>query len=335
MVVNAGGVGYFRVRYPGPHLKRLAARLGELDALERFTVLSDTWAAVVAGRTEIENFLHLAEALGEEDDPDVWTQVTGALRFLDHTVDDATRPLVAAYTRTLLSPSFARLGWEPETGEGDRTATLRAQLLAVLGTVGRDEDVRRASAERLSPALAGGPALAPDLVSAVLAVVASSGGVAEYDAFLERYRHPATPQEEARYLYSLSAFGDAALAERTFELARTEVRTQNAPFVVQQLLAHRDNGAATWGRVRDDWDGLVARFPANILPRMIDGVRLLCRDAAVADDVRGFLAAHPVPSGQRTVDQIVERLGVNQAFVARLGKVATVLTAAVDRLAPG
>ena len=64
MVVNAGGVGYFRVRYPGPHLKRLAARLGELDALERFTVLSDTWAAVVAGRTEIESFLHLAEALG-------------------------------------------------------------------------------------------------------------------------------------------------------------------------------------------------------------------------------------------------------------------------------
>ncbi|HXQ43114.1 MAG TPA: M1 family metallopeptidase [Acidimicrobiales bacterium] len=330
-VVNAGASGYYRVRYPAAHLGRLAGRLGTLDASERFMILGDTWSAVVAGRAELEDFLRLAEALDDEVDPDVWGHVSGALRFLDHTVDDATRPVLAAYTRALMAAPFSRLGWQAPAGEDERTATLRAQLLGMLGTVGQDGAVRSRCAALHADAVAGGADLDPDLASTIVTVAATAGGPAEFDTFLELYRHPATPQAESRYLYSLTAFRDPALAARVFEMARTEVRTQNAPFVVQQLLAHRDHGPTTWRRVRQDWDDLMARFPANIVPRMLDGVRLLCRDPALADDVRTFIGTHPVPSGQRTVDQIVERLGVNEAFVARLGKAATVLSAAIDR----
>ena len=67
----------------------------------------------------------------------------GALRFLDHTVNDATRPLVAAYTRALMAEPFARLGWSSTADQSERTATLRGQLLAMLGTVGQDADIRR------------------------------------------------------------------------------------------------------------------------------------------------------------------------------------------------
>ncbi|HTT86480.1 MAG TPA: M1 family metallopeptidase [Acidimicrobiales bacterium] len=333
VVVNARADGYYRVRYAPGLLRRLGERLSSLDALERFALLGDTWVAVVAGRAELDDFLVLAEALGDEEDPDVWNQVTGPLRFLDHTVGDDARPAVAAYTRSLLGPSFARLGWQRAAGEGERAPTLRAQLLGALGTVGQDEAVRRECVARHAAALAGGAALDPDLATAVVTVTASVSGPAEFEVFLERYRHPTTPQEEARYLYSLTAFPDPVLAARTFELARTEVRTQNAPFVVQQLLAHRDHGPPTWARVRDGWDDLVARFPANILPRMLDGVRLLCRDPALADDVRAFVAAHPLPSGQRTVAQTVERLGVNEAFVGRADAVDGALRRAHDRRA--
>jgi ERAP1-like protein len=269
--------------------------------------------------------------LGDEEDPDVWSHVSGALRFLDHTVDDATRPAVAAYTRALMTAPLARLGWQPAAGEGERIPTLRSQLLGMLGTVGRDEAVRTRCATLHAAALADGPALDPDLASTIVTVAASAGGPSEFDLFLEQYRHPVTPQDESRYLYSLTVFPDPALAERVFTLARTEVRTQNAPFVVQQLLAHRDHGPLIWPQVRDDWDELVARFPSNILPRMLDGVRLLCRQPALADDVRAFIADHPIASGQRTVDQTVERLGVNEAFVARVGDLGPALAQATQR----
>ncbi len=334
-LVNAGASGYYRVRYPAEHLRRLAARIGTLAPLERFTLLGDTWASVVAGRAGLEDFLLLADALWDEDDPDVWGQVSGPLRLLDHTVDDVTRPVVASYTRTLMMDPFARLGWEPTAGEGERTATLRAQLVGMLGTVGDDEVVRHECAARHAAAIAGGPELDPDLAATIVNVAATAGGPAEFETFLELYRHPTTPQSETRYLYSLTAFRDPALAARVFELARTEVRTQNAPFVVQQLLAHRDHGPATWVRVRDTWDELMERFPAHTVPRMLDGVRLLCRDPVLADDVRSFIRTHPVPSGQRTVDQIVERLGVNQAFVVRETGATALLTAALEHRRPG
>jgi hypothetical protein len=63
-------------------------------------------------------------------------------------------------------------------------------------------------------------------------------------------------------------------------------------------------------------------------------VRLLCRDGELVGTVRAFLAAHPVPAGQRTVDQAVERQQVNHALAARIGPdLGRELEAGVDRLA--
>ena len=331
MVVNAGAAGFFRVRYPADHLRRLAGQIHRLDALDRFMLLGDTWASVLAGRSGLHDFLVLVEGLDEERDPDVWSQVSGALRLLDHTVSDATRPLLAAYTRALMTGPLARLGWERRDDDGERIPTVRAQLLAMLGTVGDDASVQARCTALHADSLAGGKALDPELASTIALVTATAGDERTFDTFLDLYRHPATPQDETRYLYSLPAFPQAALAERTFELARTEVRTQNAPFVVQQLLAHRDHGWATWARVAASWDELVERFPVTTLPRMLDGVRLLCRDPDLADQVRAFIASHPIPTGGRTIDQIIERLGVNEAVAARTDT-ESILRDAVARL---
>ena len=47
--------------------------------------------------------------------------------------------------------------------------------------------------------------------------------------------------------------------------------------------------------------------------RMIEGVRTLS-DPAVAQDVLGFFAEHPLPQGERTLAQHLERLRVNVAL---------------------
>ncbi len=141
----------------------------------------------------------------------------------------------------------------------------------------------------------------------------------EYEAFLARYRSPVTPQEENRYLYALASFNDLDLAARTFDLALSEVRTQNAPFVLQSLLANRITGPAIWQRVTEEWDTLVTKFPSNILPRMLDGVRGLCQPPELADQVTRFIETHPLPAGGKTVEQILERLAVNVSFGQRNG----------------
>jgi hypothetical protein len=85
------------------------------------------------------------------------------------------------------------------------------------------------------------------------------------------------------------------------------------------LVTNRLTGPATWERITTDWDSLVDRFPANILPRMLDGVRTLCRTPEQAEAVAAFVTSHPLPAGGKTVEQILERLDVNVAFGQRIG----------------
>jgi puromycin-sensitive aminopeptidase len=332
-IVNAGGAGYYRVQYPTSHLFALASRLGELSTLERFNLVSDQWAAVVSGDGDLSDFLLLAEALSEERDPDVWGQVTGALAFMERAVTDEVNEKLAAYARALIGPVFAELGWQSRPGESERFRSLRARLLACLGTIGADAAVRARCSELHAAFLEKGVDLDPDLAAAIVATVAASGGPAEYEGFLDRYANAATPQEEMRYLNALSGFEDPALAERTFDLARTKVRKQNAPSVIGGLLTSRENGPATWERVTDHWDELLGSLPETLIYRMLEGVRVLCRDAGLANEVGEFLSTHPVPGGQRSVEQTVEKLRVNVAFAGRLAAGSgPVLDAGIARL---
>jgi puromycin-sensitive aminopeptidase len=332
-IVNAGGSGVFRVQYPAEHLHELATQLAELSTLERFYLFSDTWAAVLAGKSELADFLSLAEALKDELDPDVWGQVTGPLAFMGRAVPEDLVDDLAAYTRALVGPVFDRLGWENRPDDNDRIRLLRAQLLAVLGTVGADPAVRSRCAELHRAFFEEGTELDSELAPAIVATVAASGGIEEYDAFLARHQSARTPQEELRYLIALAGFRDASLAERTFEYARTKARVQNAPMLLNVLLSNRYAGSATWVRVTDHWDELLAKFPGTLVTRMLEGVRLLCRDVALAAEIQDFLLDHPVPTGEKAVVQICERLMVNAAFSARLASgSAPVFQAATARL---
>ena len=332
LVVNAGGWGVYRTSYPPDHLARLARRLAELAPLERAGLLTDGWALLLAGHQSPDDFVDLAAHLGDEDEPSTYGVVAGALGLFDRLIDDGQRPVLEAATRALLGPRAGQLGWDKQAGEKERVPTLRALLLRALGTLGADPEVRAEAARRFdaSPVGGGSAAIDPDVEDAVLAVVAAEGRPGDYEAILERYRHPTTPQDEIRHLYALAGFNDAELARRTFQLATTEVRTQNAPYLVSILLTNRVGGPAVWELVKAHWDDLLARFPVNSHPRMLDGARTLCGSPELARDVTRFLAEHPLASGQRTVTQNLERLAVNvdlgrrehDRIVAALSRVA-------------
>jgi puromycin-sensitive aminopeptidase len=317
LVANAGGSGYYRVAYSAERVAHLAGRLGDLAPLERYNLVSDTWAATLAGHARVADLLRLAKAMADagEGDPSVWSVVIGAIGLFDRIVPDGGRTTLADGVRTLLGPLGERLGWDPSPDDDERTPSLRSAVLRTLGTIGADPAVRTEAAARF-----GARATTPlhgDTASAVLDIVAAGGGADEYEAFLATYRAATTPQEENRYLDALASFGDADLAARTFELAMTEVRSQDAPFLIRLLLANRETGPATWERIVGAWDEFPRKFPSNTLPRMLDGVRALCSPPELAAEVTAFVTAHPLAAGGRTVDQILERLAMSVAFGRR------------------
>ncbi len=320
VVANSGGSGFYRVRYEGGLLGRLTADLDRLDPVERFNLVSDTWAATRAGLfplVELIGLLRTVAASGE-DDPDVWGVVVGVLGGLDLAIGESDREALQAFARDLLGPSFAGLGWVAAPSEDERTGTLRAALLGALGTVGADQVVRERASLLHARALAGETVIDPNLAGAVVATVAAVGGEDSYDSFVERWRHPATPQEEMRYLHGLAGFEEPELVARTLAYSLGEVRTQDAPFLLNRLLANRVGGAQTWSFIVGHWEELLARLPDNTIPRMLAGLSSLVAPELAAQ-VHAWFATHHLASGQRSLDQTLERLDINVAFAETEG----------------
>ncbi len=159
----------------------------------------------------------------------------------------------------------------------------------------------------------------PDLVTAVVNVVAWAGGRDTYDLFLDQFRQAGTPQDQIRYLYALAFHQQEALLARTLELCLgSEVRTQDAPYLLALVLGSRVGHRLAWRFLMEHWDQVLGRFPSNSIPRMLDAVSGLA-DGELAPEVHAFLDSHPVPQGQLQVAQARERFDINVAFAARVG----------------
>ena len=88
------------------------------------------------------------------------------------------------------------------------------------------------------------------------------------------------------------------------------MRTQNAPFLIGSCIANRDNGALAWRLVHERWDEMNERFPSNSIVRMLSGIRSV-NDPALAAAIEAFLAEHPVPQGEKSLQQHLERMRVS------------------------
>jgi len=310
VIFNAGGWGVFRTRYSEPLFGRVIAAFPTLDPIERYNLVSDTWAMVLAGQAPLDEFLDLVELLSGEGNPSVWEAALDGLNALYREAPD--KAAFSAWVRRLIGPVFATLGWEPSEGEDDGTAKLRGLLLGALGTIGEDPDVQ----SRAGEVHAEGTPVAADLLAPIVGIVAWNGGPAEYEQFWSRIRQAPTPQEEVRYLFRLAAFPDETLLQRTLDATLDEIRAQNGAFVIATGLANRRVGRQAWEWLTQHWDDVFKRLPYNSHGRLLEGIVRLTDPDSVRS-VAEFLADHPVPSARKQVDQLLERQRVNAAFASR------------------
>jgi puromycin-sensitive aminopeptidase len=305
VLVNAGGHGFYRVRYAADLLAPLLGALDRLEAIERFNLVNDAWAAVLAGLTPIMEFLDLTTHFRGERDKNVWSVIVGAFQTLNRIIDATDRPQLAALVRDRLGPAVAELGWTPGAGESELTGQLRGDLLRAVGTLGTDANVQARAAEVFP-----GASHDANVFAAAVAILAHVGDAARYEEFAQRLRAAHTPQEEQRYLLALAAFRRPELIDKT--LARTlngEVRTQDAPFVLRALLMSVDGREQAWAFLQDNWDRLNSLLPPNGMRRVCEAVVGLAA-AEWERQVKAFFEAKKVNLGGKTLEQYLEQLRI-------------------------
>jgi puromycin-sensitive aminopeptidase len=318
-VANAGGHGFYRVRYAPPILKRLSRSLSRLQPIERFNLVSDGFALAQAGLMGAVDYLELTTAFREERDRNVWTAVVGSLAWINRVIAEADRPGLEAHVRHRLRLAVERLGWEAEGEEPELTRQLRGDLLRALGVLGADEEtIARARAVWARHA-AEGAAVDPNVLPAVIAIVAAAGGETEYADFLERFRSARTPQDEQRYLYALAAFRAPALVRQTLQrTVNGEVRSQDAPFLMRSLLAAVHSRGLAWDFLKEHWQTMARQYPGSAYRRMYEGLTGLV-SPEWEREVGTFFAEKGISLGGKTLEQYLEQLRVAVRFQEREG----------------
>jgi puromycin-sensitive aminopeptidase len=315
-VANAGESSFVRVRYANGLLERVSTNLRELHPIERYGVVDDTWAAVVAGSVPIPDYLAFLQRMTVEDDLYVWQLLLSSLGTLERFVDGPPRERLHAWINELLATVRTSLGDAPAGDESDLRRSLRGAILSARALLGDDEDALARSRE-LEERARGGEKVDPPLAAAAIGVVAATGDASDYERFDAARGSMPTPQQQLRYLYALADFRVPDLLDRTLEQSLSDsIRPQNGPFVQARAIANRALGERAWAFVKSHWDEVRRRYNPSSLIYIAEGVRFLTTPEQRAD-AAAFFADHPLPQSGKMLDQALERQRIGVAFRER------------------
>ena len=239
VVVNAGSHGFYRVAYDADLLARLTGpALDELSTPERYSLVDDTWSAVVAGALDATRSSASRRASrASASCPSgrcCSTGCAGAGGSSTATSGSASRPSSASWSRRR-STSSAGTGGPTTTTSRPSCGARRSAPWPCSGTTAPP---RSAPAPCTRQAEADPASVDPEIAAAALGVVAATGTDADYERCLASYLNAPNPQEQQRYLFALAEFPEVNQMTRTLTFA-LRARRQDPGRAVPAAGLHR------------------------------------------------------------------------------------------------
>ena len=314
---NAEARGFYRTAYGPETHARLLPAVGELRPAERVALVSDAWALVRAGEATIEAFLELVASLRHETDHVVLDELVGKLSVIEHRfLADADRENFGAFVAELFGAQAAGLGWAPASAasEDDEVRLRRAVLLRALVLLAREPVAVREATSRLpsfekDEAGGAGAKLDPNLLDIVVTAAARGADQARFDELRTRARGDADPAAKRRYLHALARVESPGLIARAVELALgPEVPMQDFSSYLGVLLGNRATREAAFRLIGERWTETRAKADSPmILRRLVESMATL-PERRHLDEVRTFLATHPIDGAKQATAQTLERM---------------------------
>jgi len=243
VIVNAGQAGYFRTLYTPDLFKGLAANFAGLPPIDQLGLLSDVYALGLAGLQPATDALDLAIAAPIAADPKIWGRIVAIYGGVDGYYDGMPTEQAAFRKVALarLSPLMDRVGWTAKPGESGPEATLRGDVIAVLGRLGDPavaaEAKRRYAADKTDPAAVPGP-----LRKTILGIVAAQADAAGWDAMRAQAKAETNALLRTELYTLLGAARDPALAKRALDLAMTdEPGATTSPSIISKVAGAHPN----------------------------------------------------------------------------------------------
>jgi len=315
LLLNAQGRGFYVTQYAPEDLAALHPHLGELSAAERVTLLADDWMLVRARRRDIGDDLALVDALPRNASrPELLSVSDRFADISDDVVTDADRDAWRTWVGTTVRRWLPEGGWTAKNEESDEQRELRATVLEILGNGADDAEVIAGAREIASRYIDDPQSYDATLADAAIGIAARHGDAALFDRIAAAWKNAKVPEQRSRFANALLNFRDPALAQRALDFATgSEVKSQDSPRYLRELLLNPAARGATWSWIRTQWDQVSKRFPYWALESAVSGLGTAC-DPATLREINDFFATHPAPGAERRIRVAKERIETCVAF---------------------
>lgn len=319
--INPGTIGFYRTRYSQSALSLLLPAIKDhtLPPLDRLGLLDDLFAMVQAGYASTVEVLELMQAFLHEDNYTVWSTIVNILSKIGILISHLDfEDSLKAFGRNLFRDVNGRLGWDPKPNESHLNTLLRSLVLGRMAAL-NDQDTIEEAKRRFELHVNGTTTLAADLRSPVYRAVLSVGDANTYDTMIKLYKEADLQEEKERILRALGAIKDEALLRKVLDFAMSEeVRAQDTVFAIMSVGLSYKGRLMAWNFFKEKWKTLLDRYEGGfLLARLVKFTTENFVTEEQAKDVESFFEGHPTPGTERTVQQCVESIRLNAAWLTR------------------
>ncbi|KAF9908820.1 hypothetical protein BX616_011368 [Lobosporangium transversale] len=320
--------GVFRTNYPPSAISRIGKAILEGSDLvslsDRAGLIADISSLAKSGHTATKNFLDLVQYYKNEKTYVVWELLAQRVSEIGAIFADNERVYqgIRHFQRNLIDNMVNKLGWEFPEGEDYLTSRLRNVILRTAGRAGHEATV--AEAKRRFAIFVSDPSqdsiLHPSVRQTVFEIVLSNGGEQEFRHVL-KYFHDAPKQDQQ--VVALLALGHVQQLDLIAEVQQLAisgaVRSQDILYVLIGLATNPKARLPTWEFVKNNWPVLQERYKSSmgLLGMCVKYPLAQVSDSALVKEVTEFFADKDTKDFQRALDQAIEGLNVNSAWVSR------------------
>jgi len=196
----------------------------------------------------------------------------------------------------------------------------RATILRTLGVNGDTETVEEAK-RRFEAHLTGKP-IPADLRSAVYASVLSDADEATLQKFIDMHNSSDLQEEKMRIATSLGSVRREELIRKVLAFAISpSVRSQDSVSVICAVSGNTSTKLSSelaWQFVKENWSTIYSRYSSGFLiTRLVKSVTENFATKEDFEEVENFFKQNPVPAAQRSLQQALESIQVNTAWLGR------------------
>jgi len=319
--INPGTIGYYRTQYPPQMLEQFVSAIKNrsLPPLDRLGLHDDLFALVQNGSSSTVESLKLIDAYRTEDNYTVWSSIASSIsklkNILSHTdlIDKFN-----AYGRHLFGPIAEQLGWDTKPNESHLDTLLRSLVLSRLISFNCEKTCEEAK-RRFYLHKEGKQTLPADLRMACYRAVLQSATKDVYEEMLNLYRATDLHEEKDRISRALGSINNVDLLHQVIQFAMSsEVRAQDAVFVIASVSINPLGRELSWTFFKENWKILLNQYQGGfLLTRLVKHLTENFASEEKASEIENFFKTHEFPGTERTVQQSIETIKLNAAWLQR------------------